>query len=96
MRCSSARRPPDADRARVGPRGRLQVAVQLPLPLHEEVLPETTPTPREEATALSHGLMEERETLELVRAYYHIGDPRVRKRLFEMTKALAAFSQQKD
>ena len=30
-----------------------------------------------------------RETLELVRAYYRIGDPRVRKRLFELTKALA-------
>jgi len=29
-----------------------------------------------------------RETLELVRAYYKIGDPRVRKRLFELTKAL--------
>jgi hypothetical protein len=34
--------------------------------------------------------------LELVRAYYRITDARVRKRLFEMTKALAAFSQQKD
>ncbi|WP_299397654.1 helix-turn-helix domain-containing protein [Pelagibius sp.] len=31
-----------------------------------------------------------RETLELVRAYYKIEDPSVRKRLFEMTKALAA------
>lgn len=31
-----------------------------------------------------------RETLELVRAYYKITDPKVRKRLFEMTKALAA------
>ncbi len=29
-----------------------------------------------------------RETLELVRAYYKISDPRVRKRLYEMTKAL--------
>lgn len=33
--------------------------------------------------------MNKRETLELVRAYYRIGDPRVRRRLFEMTKALA-------
>lgn len=32
--------------------------------------------------------MTKRETLELVRAYYKITDPRVRKRLFEMTKAL--------
>lgn len=29
-----------------------------------------------------------RETLELVRAYYRIHDPQVRKRLFELTKSL--------
>jgi transcriptional regulator with XRE-family HTH domain len=29
-----------------------------------------------------------RETLELVRAYYRIGDPNVRKRLFELAKSL--------
>ena len=34
--------------------------------------------------------MARRETLELVRAYYKISDPRVRKRLFEMTKTLGA------
>jgi transcriptional regulator with XRE-family HTH domain len=33
-----------------------------------------------------------RETLELVRAYYKIGEPRVRKRIFELTKALARAS----
>ena len=33
-----------------------------------------------------------RETLELVRAYYRIASPRVRKRLSELTKSLAAFS----
>ncbi len=33
-----------------------------------------------------------RETLELVRAYYRITDPGVRKRLFEMTKAIAKAS----
>lgn len=33
--------------------------------------------------------MAKRETLELVRAYYRIANPQVRKRLFEMTKALA-------
>ena len=32
--------------------------------------------------------MAKRETLELVRAYYKITDPQVRKRLYEMTKAL--------
>jgi transcriptional regulator with XRE-family HTH domain len=30
-----------------------------------------------------------RETLEFVRAYYKIGDPAVRKRVFELTKAVA-------
>lgn len=33
--------------------------------------------------------MAKRETLELVRAYYKINDPRVRKRLFDMTRALS-------
>jgi len=32
--------------------------------------------------------MAKRETLELVRAYYRITDPRVRKRVFEMVKAI--------
>lgn len=32
--------------------------------------------------------MVKRETLELVRAYYKIDDPNIRKRLFEMVKAL--------
>ena len=40
--------------------------------------------------------MAKRETLELVRAYYKITDPQVRKRLFEMTKALAAASIAKE
>jgi transcriptional regulator with XRE-family HTH domain len=33
--------------------------------------------------------MMRRETLELVRAYYRIGDPQVRRRLFDLTKAIA-------
>ncbi|MDH5747767.1 MAG: helix-turn-helix domain-containing protein [Rhodospirillales bacterium] len=33
--------------------------------------------------------MAKRETLELVRAYYRITDPKVRKRLFELTKSVA-------
>ena len=32
--------------------------------------------------------MAKRETLELVRAYYKISDPAVRKRVFELTKSL--------
>ena len=35
-----------------------------------------------------------RETLELVRAYYRITDPRVRKRMFELTKAVAGSSDE--
>lgn len=36
--------------------------------------------------------MAKRETLELVRAYYRISNARVRKRLFDLTKALAGYS----
>lgn len=39
--------------------------------------------------------MVKRETLELVRAYFKIEDDAIRKRLFEMTKALAAISRRK-
>ena len=46
----------------------------------------------EEPDAWEPDPMAKRETLELVRAYYKITDPQVRKRLFEMTKALAAAS----
>ncbi len=34
--------------------------------------------------------MAKRETLELVRAYYKITDPEIRKRVYEMTKTLGA------
>ncbi len=37
--------------------------------------------------------MTKRETLELVRAYYRITDPAVRKRIFELAKALASASE---
>ncbi len=36
--------------------------------------------------------MVKRETLELVRAYYRITDPTARKRLYELTKAMANMS----
>jgi transcriptional regulator with XRE-family HTH domain len=47
----------------------------------------------EESAAFEHDLddglsLDKRETLELIRAYYRIADPAVRKRLFELTKAL--------
>lgn len=38
--------------------------------------------------------MAKRETLELVRAYYKIKDPAVRRRLFELAKALAATAEE--
>ncbi len=37
-----------------------------------------------------------RETLELVRAYYKISDPRVRKRLYELTKTVGAAASRSD
>lgn len=40
--------------------------------------------------------MAKRETLELVRAYYRITDPRVRKRLFELTKSMSAICKGND
>jgi transcriptional regulator with XRE-family HTH domain len=45
---------------------------------------------QEEGDTYEPDPMAKRETLELVRAYYRIEDPTVRKRLFELTKALAA------
>ena len=40
--------------------------------------------------------LDKRETLELVRAYYRIGDAAVRKRLFELAKALGNLDHQKN
>ena len=39
--------------------------------------------------------MMKRETLELVRAYLRIADPQIKRRLFELAKALAAFPDAK-
>jgi len=41
------------------------------------------------ATPFAHDPFSRRETLELVRAYYRIADPRVRRRLFDLIKAVA-------
>lgn len=43
--------------------------------------------------ALEPDPMAKRETLELVRAYYRITNPKVRKRLFELAKSLAKASE---
>ncbi len=40
--------------------------------------------------------MAKRETLELVRTYYKISNPQVRKRLFEMVKAIGAAFENQD
>ncbi len=40
--------------------------------------------------------MAKRETLELVRAYYKISDPKIRKRLFELAKAAGAAASRSD
>jgi len=45
---------------------------------------EEAPSPAYDADPLMR-----RETLELVRAYYRIADPQVRRRLFDLTKAIA-------
>jgi transcriptional regulator with XRE-family HTH domain len=57
--------------------------------MDEGALPDSTPCAREEAVAFTHDLMGERETLELVRSYYNIGDPRIRKRLFDLVKSVS-------
>ncbi len=44
--------------------------------------------PPEGAEVFDPDIVSKRETLELVRAYYKIENPQVRKRLFEMVKAL--------
>ncbi|HUK10885.1 MAG TPA: helix-turn-helix transcriptional regulator [Stellaceae bacterium] len=46
--------------------------------------PATAPVPAREGETMMR-----RETLELVRAYYRIGSPQVRRRLFDLTKAIA-------
>jgi transcriptional regulator with XRE-family HTH domain len=43
--------------------------------------------------AASHDVMAERETLELVRAYYSIDDERVRRRAFDLLRSLAKQGQ---
>lgn len=37
----------------------------------------------------AEAIMKKRETLELVRAYYRISDPKQRKRIYELVKAMA-------
>lgn len=67
----------------------------------EEMPPEVAGKGGRASTGLSERIQEEfsadplakRETLELVRAYYRIKEPRVRRRLFDLAKSLAAASE---
>ncbi len=76
----------------------LSRVLDVPVAFFFEDMPDTvaasSPAQRrgmaEEPVSYELDPMAKRETLELVRAYYKIGDPTVRKRLFELTKALAA------
>ena len=43
----------------------------------------------ESSAEFEHDPLTKRETLELVRAYYRISDPAIRKRVYELAKALA-------
>jgi transcriptional regulator with XRE-family HTH domain len=43
----------------------------------------------EAAPVFEHERMSSRETLEMMRAYYRISDPQVRKRVFELIKSVA-------
>lgn len=53
-----------------------------------EMIPQTSAAAQLGGTAANDpGQMSKRETLELVRAYYRIRDPRVRKAIFELVKA---------
>ena len=64
----------------------------------EEMSPETAEVPpglAEEQKEMEYDPLAKRETLELVRAYYRIEDPRVRKRIFELTKAVAGTTRRR-
>ncbi len=52
-------------------------------------LPPTNSLTESDAEPFHHDPMMKRETLELVRAYYRIADPAVRKRVFELVKSVA-------
>jgi transcriptional regulator with XRE-family HTH domain len=76
--------------------------LDVPVSFFFDDMPEVTPDEQgQSAWGLadqSHSSLEpdpltRRETLELVRAYYRIGDPHIRKRLFELAKSLGNAEQ---
>ena len=80
---------------RVGSSRLYEISQILDVPVaffFEEMSPETAEVPpglAEDQKEMEYDPLAKRETLELVRAYYRIEDPRVRKRIFELTKAVA-------
>ena len=52
-------------------------------------------TPSVEPQPYDHDIMADRETLELVRAYYNIGDDRVRRRAFDLIRSLAGDTRER-
>ena len=76
----------------------LSRVLEVPVSYFFEELPKDIASGRfrglaEQPAAYSADPMTKRETLELVRAYYRVSDPLVRKRIFELTKALAKASR---
>ena len=57
--------------------------------MDESELPDSAPTAREEAVVMSPDLMAEKETLDLIRCYYNIPNPRIRKRVFDLVKSVS-------
>jgi transcriptional regulator with XRE-family HTH domain len=50
----------------------------------------------EEPTGFDSDLLSRRETIDLIRAYFAIPDTQVRKRVYELAKALAAVAEPRD
>lgn len=72
---------------------RLSRILDVPVSFFFEEAPDVMATDRnggmsEEADTFEADKLSKRETLELVRAYYRIIDPKVRKRMFELVKAV--------
>lgn len=70
----------------------LSRVLDVPVSYFFEELGEPAPAVGEQADEpYQSNPMMKRETLELVRAYLRIADPQIKRRLFELAKALAAF-----
>jgi len=70
------------------------VSSRSPAQVRDDLSP--APGAAEEFAGYEADPMARRETLELVRAYYKIRDPAVRKKLFDMTKALGNAAAKED